>query len=814
MEQSEIIRRTFPVTGMSCAACAVRVADALRRQPGVSAAEVNYATATVSVSWRADACPVEALREAVRRAGYDLLIGAEEAEEEAERIHAAHFKKLVRRTAVALALSLPVMVLGMGFAGNRTAGILSWLLATPVLFGCGIDFFRNAWRQLRHGTCNMDTLVATSSGAAYLFSLFNLLFPAFWRVRGLEPHLYFEAAAMIVAFVLLGRTLEDRAKRRTSAAIRKLKGLQPRHVTVATDGGERIIPIAELRAGDRVIVKPGERIAADGTVISGDSYVDESMLSGEPFPVHKCEGARLYAGTVNRHGVLCLRAEQIGDATLLARIICSVGEAQGSKAPVQRLVDRVAALFVPVIIGIAAVTLAAWLLFASTDALSHGILAAVTVLIIACPCALGLATPTAVMVGIGKGAEYGMLIRDAEALERARQIDTVVFDKTGTLTEGAPSVVAMSWSGDRPELRAVLCALERHSEHPIAGAIVKALSGSADCAVGQIEAVPGCGIRGEFGGRTYCAGSAAWLEAQGLQPDARQQAEAEAWQHEGYTVVRFADGERIHAQIAVADAVGEHAAEAVARLREMGIEVWLLTGDHAAAAGSVARKVGIEHLRAGVLPHEKAAFIRQLQTGGRKVAMVGDGINDSAALAQADLSVAMGRGSDVAIDAAMITVLTSDPARVPLLVDLSRQTMRIVRQNLFWAFFYNLIGVPVAAGALYPLFGFLLNPMIGSAAMAFSSVSVVTNSLRLRRFTPKTFQTHKIMKKRFEVSGMMCNHCRAHVEEALNSLEGVKASVTLTPPVATVECSREIGIEELQRAVADRAGAYQLTELK
>ncbi len=843
-------RDTFPVTGMSCAACAARVERALKRVPGVADAAVNFAASTVTVRYDPAAATPETLRRAVRAAGYDLRTG-DEAPDAAEAEEARRYAALRRRAAWAVALALPVAVVGMGFGGRPWAPATMALLSAPVVFGLGGGFFVNAWRQLRRGTATMDTLVALSTGVAWFFSLFNLLFPHFWLARGIEPHVYFEASAVVVAFILLGRTMEARARRSASSAIRRLMGLRPRTVVrCEADGTERTVPLELVRPGDRIAVRPGERIAVDGTVTDGDSFVDESMLSGEPVPVAKQAGAAVYAGTVNQRGSLRLRADRVGDATLLAQIIRRVADAEGSKAPVQRLVDRIAALFVPAIIAIALLACGAWVLFGGADGLTHGLLALVTVLVIACPCALGLATPTAIMVGIGKGAEAGILIRDAESLETARRIDTVVLDKTGTLTEGRPSVSDLRWAVEASaEAAERFAALERRSEHPLAEAVAARLAGGRrEAAVESFESRTGAGVTARIDGLHCCAGSRRLLEAEGVVIPPALEADGARLEVEAKTLVWYAEEGRALAVAGIADRMKESSAEAVAALRRMGIEVWMVTGDHEAAARATARAAGIDRWRAGVLPDAKADFVEELQRQGRRVAMAGDGINDSAALARADLGVAMGGGSDIAMEAAGMTLVSSDLMRLPEALRLSARTVRTIRENLFWAFFYNLLGVPVAAGALYPLCGFLLDPMIAGAAMAFSSVSVVANSLRLKRLRlgpgdaadacaaraacgadPRrepedernetgitdtdTNKTVTAMKKEYKVSGMMCDHCRQHVERALNALEGVRATVTLDPPVATVEFTgAERSLAELQAAVAERAGDYTLAE--
>lgn len=812
---------------MSCASCAARVDKALNAQAGVREASVNYAAATARVVYDAGLCSPVVLREAVRQAGYDLLTDTgEDSEEAVERLHVVRYRSLKKRTGWAIALAVPILLLSMCLMDVRWADYATWILSTPVVFVLGRDFFVSAWRQLRRGTCNMDTLVALSTGIAYLFSVFNLLLPGFWRSRGIEPHVYFESSAVIIAFILLGRLLEERAKRNTSAAIRKLVGLQPKTVTVQTPDGERILPITSLRRGDTVIVKPGERIAVDGRVSEGSSFVDESMLSGEPISVRKVKGEQVFAGTINQKGAFRFVAEKIGRDTLLAQIIRMVQDAQGSKAPVQKLVDKVAAVFVPVIIGIALLAFIAWLLLAPEDGFTHGILALVTVLIIACPCALGLATPTALMVGIGKGAEWGILIKDAESLEVACKVNTIVLDKTGTLTEGHPQVTDAVWAEDEERAKCILFSLEKHSEHPVAESVLTFLKNTSAYSVTHFEVFPGKGIEGSIDGTKYRVGSIAWMAEEKVGMASKLQQSADRWMREAKTVIALADEQAVYAVLAITDRLKPTSVQAVKELHKMGVELRMLTGDQPEAAREVARQVGISHCKAGVLPQEKADFIRRLQSQGKIVAMVGDGINDSAALAQADLSIAMGQGSDIAMDAAMVTILSSDLRKISESIRLSQLTVRTIRQNLFWAFVYNLIGVPIAAGVLYPLNGFLLNPMMGGAAMAFSSVSVVTNSLRLRQrvgsgeaassASPSEEEEPRAVEKvirRYQVEGMMCKHCVGRVERALNELEGVSASVTLQPPVATVEYDTEpLTLAELQKALTEKAGDYQIRE--
>lgn len=772
MDQKSI-KQNFAVTGMSCASCAARVEKVLNACDGVNGASVNFASGTVNIDYNGAECTPQSLQKAVRDAGYDLVLDndADALQQRKDRA----YRSLRRRTVWALVLSVPVVIIGMGFMNMPWANMVMFLLSTPVVFVLGRQFFAGAFKQLRHRTANMDTLVALSTGIAWLFSVANMLFPHYWMQRGIHPHVYFEAAAVIVAFILLGRTFEARAKGNTATAIKKLMGLSPKTVTIVLpDGTTRSVPVADVHAGDTVAVRPGERVAVDGTVESGTSYIDESMLSGEPVPVHKQPGSKVYAGTINGNGSLRCKAQNVGSDTLLSKIIAMVQDAQGSKAPVQQLVDRIAAVFVPVIIGIAAVAFAVWLIAGGQGSgFTHGLLAAVTVLIIACPCALGLATPTAIMVGIGKGADNGILIKDAEALETAPRINAVVLDKTGTVTMGQPTVESVEYLRTVPDAAAILSALESNSEHPLARAITENLGQQKSVAITDFKSETGMGVSGTVDGRQYFAGNRRYMEHAGIPvSDAASQTAAQM-ESMANTVVWFADTDGVISLTGITDPVKPTSAQAVARLKSMGIEVYMLTGDNRASAQVAARRAGIDHVEAEVLPGQKADFIASLQSSGKRVAMVGDGINDSAALARADLGIAMGTGSDIAIDVAKMTIVGADLAKIPVAIKLSRLTVRTIHQNLFWAFIYNAVGVPVAAGVLYPLTGFLLNPMIAGAAMAFSSVSVVANSLLLKRkkltYTqPKT----KHMTHTFKVEGMSCGHCRGHVAAAVEALPG------------------------------------------
>lgn len=737
MADNRLKKEIFYVTGMSCAGCAANVQEALSARAGVEEAGVNFAASTATVTYRPAEVSVADLQRTVQEAGYDLVVEEEDGGERAEELQRQEYRRLRRRTVGAVLLALPVFVIGMFFMHMPYGNWVMLAFTLPVLAVFGRGFYVNAWKQLRHGRANMDTLVAVSTGAAFLFSLFNTVYPEYWTSRGLAAHVYYEAAAVIVALILLGRLLESRAKANTSTAVRKLMGLQPKQVTrVLADGTEQLVPVKAVQAGDLLLVKPGDRIPVDGTVEEGVSFVDESMITGEPVPAEKAAGAAVYAGTINQRGSFRFRAAKVGGETVLAQIIRLVQEAQGSRAPVQQLVDKVAGIFVPVVIGVAVVTFIAWMAAGGELAFTRALLTSVTVLVIACPCALGLATPTAIMVGIGKGAEHNILIRDAESLERLCRVTAVVLDKTGTITEGRPVVTDMEWGkGVRAaDFAPALLYIESRSEHPLAEAVVRELAAQGVVAAGQggFESLTGLGVSGTVDGVDYLVGNRRLLESRGIAPSVGQAARAEAYAAEGKTVVYFAGAGRVLAMIAIADRVKNGSAKAVRRLQADGVEVYMLTGDNRVTAAAVAAAVGVRQFRAEVMPGDKADFVRRLQAQGEVVAMAGDGINDSEALALADVSIAMGKGSDIAIDVAKITLITSDLNAIPKARALSRRTVATIRQNLFWAFIYNVIGIPLAAGVLYPCCGFLLNPMIAAAAMAFSSVSVVLNSLRIK----------------------------------------------------------------------------------
>jgi P-type Cu2+ transporter len=733
---SKTVRQTFPVLEMSCAACAVSVESMLKSNAGVKDAGVNFANQSAWVEYNEEVTKPIDLQTAVRSIGYDLVVEVENSQGIKEASQQKFYQEVKTRTIWSSILSVPVVILGMFFMDLPYGNYISFALTAPVVFYFGRNFFINAWKQAKHSMANMDTLVALSTGIAFLFSTFNTFFPAFWHARGVHPHVYYEAAAVVIAFISLGKLLEERAKSNTSSAIKKLMGLQPKTVRAIVDGIEQELPIASIQAGNIIVVRPGERIPVDGVVSSGSSFVDESMISGEPIAVEKKSGEKVFAGTVNQKGSFQFEAKKVGGDTILAHIIKLVQEAQGSKAPVQKLVDKIAGIFVPVVLCISIVTFVVWMIVGGENAFTHALLTSVTVLVIACPCALGLATPTAIMVGVGKGAENNILIKDAESLELAHKVNAIILDKTGTITEGKPVVTNMIWSSKENiiSFKNILYTIESKSEHPLAEAVVNKLKeeNSQGTSVEKFESITGKGVKAYLDNKVFYVGNKKLMNENNLALSNQLETDAVRLQQEAKTVVYFGSDKNVIAIIAIADKIKATSKAAIESLQSKGIEVYMLTGDNENTASAVAKQVGLNHYKAGVLPSDKAEFIKSLQRDGKVVAMVGDGINDSQALAQADISIAMGKGSDIAIDVAKMTLITSDLQLIPKALNLSTQTVKAIHQNLFWAFIYNVIGIPIAAGILFPVNGFLLNPMIAGAAMALSSVSVVSNSLRLR----------------------------------------------------------------------------------
>jgi len=733
-------KHIYPVTGMSCAGCSASVESMLKSQEGVADVGVNLANQTAWIVFNPLQIKPQQLQQVIRSIGYDLLIENEGKSEETDKIRDHESAVMLKRMIWAAILTLPVFILGMFFMKWQYTPILSLILSTPIIFWFGRSFFINAYKQFTHFKANMDTLVALSTSIAYFFSLFNTFYPEFWLSRGLEPHVYFESASVIITFILLGKWLEERAKGKTSSSIRKLMGLQPNTVIVV-DGDKLVeVKISELIKGQIVLVKPGGRIPVDGEVVEGSSFVDESTITGEPLPTEKILGSKVYAGTSNQKGSMKVSAQQVGSETVLSRIVQMVEEAQGSKAPVQKLADKVAGIFVPIVMGIALISFAVWFVLGGEQGAVHGILALVTVLAVACPCALGLATPTAIMVGVGKGAENNILIKDAQSLEIAHRLNTLILDKTGTITEGKPSVTDEYWNpeiGVRDEYQSILIAVENQSEHPLAQAITTHLANTNSelVKIMNFEAIAGLGVKATINSKDFYVGNEELIRQANIAITDSTRVQIDGWKTEGKTCILFADSSQLIAAFAITDKVKEGSKKAIDSLLAMGIEPIMLTGDNEGSARIVANKVGIKNYSASMLPADKAKRIEQLQKDGQIVGMVGDGINDSHALAQADISIAMGKGSDIAMDVAKITLMSSDLNQIPSAIKLSKLTMHTVKQNLFWAFIYNIIGIPLATGILYPIIGFQFDPMIAGMAMALSSVSVVSNSLRLRKIT-------------------------------------------------------------------------------
>jgi len=734
---------TVMVGGMTCAACVRRVERSLQKIDGVRDARVNLATSRATVIYDGKGVTVSDIADVIRTSGYEFL--GQQGDDDTDPVEAARREEtrdLTLRVGVGAVLSVLTFMGSMqhwfpflAFIPRQVMLAILLVLTTPVVFWVGSRFMKGALKALRQGTADMNTLVALGSLSAYTYSAAAVIWPSFFADAGMAPHVYFDGAAMIVTLVLLGRLLEARAKGKTSEAIRKLATLRPAIAHVLQDGEEHDVPLKAVVAGDRILVRPGERIPTDGTVIRGRSAVDESMLTGESVPVEKYETGSVFAGTINQSGSIVYETTKVGRETMLSQIIRLVEEAQGSKAPIQRFADRVASIFVPIVIVIAVATFAIWYYIVPEPVFSRALLNFVSVLIIACPCAMGLATPTAVMVGTGLGAEQGILIKGGEVLERAHRLDTVVFDKTGTLTQGTPHVTDVIPSEGRSsdDLLRRAVSLEAVSEHPLAAAILERgrEEGIEPRDIADFTAIPGKGVRGVMEGVPVILGNMKLMTEEDIAID-RMSEKVEGLISAGKTLAFVASDGILDGVIALSDRVKGSAHGAVSRLRGSGIDVVMITGDHEATAAAIGRQTGIATIVAEVLPRDKSREIRRLRERGGVVAMVGDGINDAPALAEADVGISIGTGSDIAKEAGDITLVTDDLTLVSSAIRLSSLTMKTIRQNLFWAFFYNSLGIPIAAGILYPFFGILLNPMFAAAAMAFSSVSVVTNSLRLR----------------------------------------------------------------------------------
>lgn len=807
------------IQGMTCASCVAHVEKGIKKRDGIDMASVNLATEKATVSYDPDTTTVEDIVQSVFDAGYAASVPSEEERDEEQKVKDRQLKNLRFHTFMAALLSAPLL-LGMVIMFFRVPAlmflhnpVLQLVLATPVQFWIGWRFYRGAWKSIRAGSPGMDVLVAMGTSAAYLFSVFNgfLAEPLGVGTEGL----YFEASAVIITLVLLGKYLEANAKGKTSEAIKKLMGLQPKTARVERDGEVVDVPIADVIPGDLVHIRPGDRIPVDGTIEKGNTAVDESMITGESMPVEKTVGDKLISGTINSYGSVQFEAEHVGRDSVLSRIIAIVEEAQGSKAPIQKLADRVAAVFVPVVLIIALITYLLWWIIAGS--VTSAIVTSVAVLVIACPCALGLATPTAIMVGTGVGAQRGILIKNGEILQQTGQLSAVVLDKTGTVTMGKPELqdihpLGSVWSKD--ELLKIAASLETHSEHPLARAVVESAEEKALNLpeTDDFTALPGKGIEGKINGSFYYIGTETYLKERGISSEKFSQLKADL-EVQGNTVVVLSDEKEALALLTIADSIKKHSEEGVKMLKQMGLKVFMITGDNKRTADAIATKAGIDNVLAEVLPQGKAEEVKKLQDKGYIVAMVGDGVNDAPALATADTGIAMGEGSDIAMESADITLMRGDLREIAAAIQLSRKTMGKIKQNLFWAFFYNSVGIPFSA------LGFL-NPIIAGAAMAFSSVSVVSNSLSLRRFKLKEIkwdsgESSEINRKTekelhmnvtIKVDGMSCNHCKMAVEKAagaVDSVTGALVNLDAKEVVVSYEGNEASVVESVKSAVKE-----------
>ncbi|MFO7922706.1 MAG: heavy metal translocating P-type ATPase [Bacteroidales bacterium] len=733
-----LVKKTWNVEGMSCASCASSVEKLIANNKGVHNANVNLSVNSVLVEYDDTETGFDDLDTRLRRAGFSLAMRENVSKASREERDNKKLRTLRKRFIASAILTLPVFVYGMFFMHAPWANWIMMVLTFPVITILGRDFFIIAWKKARYAEANMDTLVAVGTGSAFLFSVFNTLFPGYLLARGHQPHVYYEAAAVIITLILAGRFLEQKAKSKTSESIKKLMSLRPAVARVSVDGEIKDIPVDDVRPGQIVIVRPGEKIPVDGTLTDGTAWIDESMITGESMPVEKNPGDRVIGSTINGAGSFSFMAEKVGSETMIARIIKLVEEAQGSKARIQKLADKFAGIFVPTVILIAIATFILWYFAGPAPSWTYAFVTSVSVLIIACPCALGLATPTALMVGIGRGADMGILIREAQSLEMARKIDTIILDKTGTLTIGKPEVTdyfSENGKDDRELSESLLLEAESRSEHPLGQAIVRYLSGKGvkPSTIDSFGSITGRGIEFVKEQNNYIAGSEGLMIERNIPISGKIAEKAREYEKEGKTPVFFAAGGKAENLFAVSDRLRDNAPDSVSEMKKMGLQVHMLTGDNDETARVISTMAGIDKYIANAMPEQKLNYIKALQSEGRTVAMVGDGINDSPALTQADLGIAMGSGTDIAMESSDITIIKGDIDKVVTALRLSLETVKTIKQNLFWAFIYNITGIPVAAGILYPLTGYLLNPMIAGAAMAFSSVSVVTNSLRLKR---------------------------------------------------------------------------------
>ena len=846
------MKQKFDVTGMSCSACSAHVEKAVSRVPGVDQVQVNLLQNSMVVEYEDEATDAAAIIHAVEDAGYGASVKdahepTKKTENDLQKRTAEEAKKMKHRLGWSIVFLIVLMYISMGhMLGWPLPGILlghenmmifaltQLFLTLPIMY-LNRKYYENGFKSLFHGAPNMDTLVAMGSTAAFVYSVSRLYVMGYAMGRGetdmahmAAMNLYFESAAMILTLVTIGKYMESRSKNRTSDAITKLVDLAPKTALVVRNGRETEIPADQVQVGETVIVKPGQGIPVDGVILEGTGTVDESAITGESIPVEKKVGDRVTGATVNRAGYFQMKADRIGEDTTLSQIIRLVEEAGGSKAPIAKLADKVSGIFVPVVITIAVITIIVWLLSGAT--FSFALASGIAVLVISCPCALGLATPTAIMVGTGRGAEQGILIKSGESLETAHLVDTVVLDKTGTITEGHPAVAAvrMAPGVTEAELLGLAASLEKASEHPLAEAIVR-YAEEAGVEVSQateFAAEAGQGVSGMVSGRKVLAGNQKMMDAQKITLDGMD-AEAGKLSEEGRTVLYIAVDQKLLGMIAVADPVKKTSAEAIREMEQMGLDVVMLTGDHEKTARAIQKQLGISRVIAQVLPQDKEREVRRLQEEGHKVAMVGDGINDAPALARADVGIAIGAGTDVAIESADIVLMKSDLLDAVTAVQLSRAVIRNIKENLFWAFCYNAIGIPLAAGVFYPLLNWQLSPMFGSAAMSFSSVFVVCNALRLKGFQPgfrkkrggKTTAVsaekkkgEPTMKKTIKIEGMMCSHCTGRVDKALNALDGVTATVSLEDKAAYVTVDGAVTDEELKKAVVD--AGYEVTGIE